>query len=71
MGWDVWLLGLGMVLVLEGLLPFLSPSAWRETMLRLCQMDDARLRMVGLGSMVAGLLPVSYTHLTLPTILLV
>ena len=37
MGWDVWLLGLGMVLVLEGLLPFLSPSAWRETMLRLCQ----------------------------------
>ena len=45
MGWDVWLLGLGMVLVLEGLLPFLSPSAWRETMLRLCQMDDARLRI--------------------------
>jgi len=44
-----------LVLVVEGLLPFLSPRTWRETMLRIARFTDGQLRMVGLLSIVAGL----------------
>ncbi len=47
-----------LVLVIEGLLPFLAPRAWRETMLRLARFSDGQLRMIGLLSIAAGL--VSY-----------
>ncbi len=47
-----------LVLVIEGLLPFLAPRTWRETMLRLAQLTDGQLRTIGLLSIVAGL--VSY-----------
>ena len=51
-----WLLGaLGLMLVLEGLLPFLSPSSWRATITRLLQLSDGQLRFVGLASVLAGL----------------
>ncbi|MBS0314169.1 MAG: DUF2065 domain-containing protein [Burkholderiales bacterium] len=45
-----------LVLVIEGLLPFLSPRNWRETMLRLARFSDGQLRTVGLIAIVLGLL---------------
>ena len=51
-----WLVALALVLVIEGILPFLAPRAWRETMSRIGQLTDGQLRFIGLGSMVAGLL---------------
>ena len=45
----------GLVLVLEGLLPLLAPSVWRETFIRMIKFTDGQLRFVGLGSMVGGL----------------
>jgi len=52
-----WLLGaLGLMLVLEGLMPFLSPSSWRTMFARLLQLSDGQLRFVGLSSMLLGLL---------------
>lgn len=53
---DIWIIALGLMLILEGLLPFLSPGGWRETMRRITELDDRQIRMVGLGSMTAGLL---------------
>ncbi|KAF1022784.1 MAG: hypothetical protein GAK30_00941 [Paracidovorax wautersii] len=53
---DIWIIGLGIMLILEGLLPFLSPGSWRETMRRIAELDDRHIRLVGLGSMMAGLL---------------
>lgn len=50
------LMALGLMLVVEGLLPFLSPSSWRETMLRVAQFKDGQLRFLGLGSILVGLL---------------
>lgn len=51
-----WLIGaLALMLVLEGLLPFLSPSTWREVFSRALDMTDGQLRFVGLASMLAGL----------------
>ncbi len=47
---------LALVLVLEGVLPFLIPDLWRETFRKLTEMSDGQLRFIGLSSMLAGLL---------------
>ena len=44
-----------LVLVVEGLLPFIAPKVWRETMNKVAQLNDGQLRMVGLFSIVIGL----------------
>ena len=47
----------GLVLVIEGLWPFVSPQRWRETMLRVATtLDDRLLRGFGLASMICGLI---------------
>ena len=45
-----------LMLVLEGVLPFLAPSAWRETFRRLIALSDGQLRFVGLSSMLIGII---------------
>lgn len=50
------LLALALMLVIEGLLPFLLPGIWRDTFRRLTEMSDGQIRFVGLSSMLAGLL---------------
>jgi len=50
------LMALALMLVIEGLLPFLAPKVWRETFLRLMQLSDGQIRFFGLTSMIAGLL---------------
>jgi uncharacterized protein len=53
---DNLLPALALMLVIEGVLPFLLPRVWRESFSRLVQMTDGQLRFVGLGSMLAGLM---------------
>ena len=43
-----------LVLVLEGLLPFLAPGAWRDAFRRLTELSDGQLRFVGLISIAIG-----------------
>ena len=50
------LIAFALMLVLEGLVPFLAPSAWRETFRRLIQMSDGQVRFIGLTSMLAGII---------------
>jgi uncharacterized protein YjeT (DUF2065 family) len=51
-----WILGaVGLVLVIEGLLPLLSPGAWRQTFERALQLRDGQLRFIGLLSVLIGL----------------
>jgi uncharacterized protein YjeT (DUF2065 family) len=45
-----------LMLVIEGLLPFLFPTVWRDAFRRLTEMSDGQIRFVGLSSMLAGLL---------------
>jgi uncharacterized protein len=45
-----------LMLVIEGVLPFLLPALWRETFRRLTEMSDGQIRFIGLTSMLAGLL---------------
>jgi uncharacterized protein len=52
----VFLTAFGLMLVFEGLLPFIAPKAWRETFKRMTELKDGQLRFVGLFSIVGGLL---------------
>lgn len=52
-----WLWGaLALMLVVEGLLPFFSPQAWRQVFERATRLSDGQIRFMGLSSMVIGLL---------------
>ena len=50
------LMALGLMLILEGLLPLLVPQAWRDTFKRMVELKDGQLRFVGLVSIVGGLI---------------
>lgn len=53
---DVFLPALALMLVLEGVLPFLAPTAWREAFTRMIRFNDGQVRFMGLISMAAGLI---------------
>lgn len=54
--WHELLMGLALMLVIEGVLPFLSPAMMRQAFLSLARMDDRALRLSGLLSMVMGVI---------------
>ncbi len=43
-----------LVLIIEGLLPFLSPATWREGVSQMLACEDRTLRLVGGGAMLLG-----------------
>jgi len=51
-----FLMAFALMLVIEGALPFLAPSLWRDTFRRITKMTDGQIRFVGLTSMMIGLL---------------
>ena len=59
---ETLLVAFGLMLVLEGVLPFLAPSIWRETFLRITKLADGQLRFMGLTSMLVGLLILIFTR---------
>jgi len=52
--WQQLLIGLGLVLVIEGILPALNPHGFRQAMLMVAQLDERALRVFGVVSMVVG-----------------
>jgi hypothetical protein len=42
------------MLVIEGLVPFLAPSAWRDTFRRIIEMRDGQIRFIGAASIACG-----------------
>ena len=53
---ELLLAGLALMLLFEGVLPFVSPRAWKDAFRRILALPDGQLRMAGLASMVAGLI---------------
>jgi uncharacterized protein YjeT (DUF2065 family) len=49
------LLALALMLVIEGVLPFLAPRVWRETFRRVVGLADGQIRFIGLASMLTGI----------------
>lgn len=60
--WTHLLVALGLVFVLEGILPFLNPNGIRRSLLQIVQLSDRALRLIGLSSMLAGLLMIYLFH---------
>lgn len=54
MAWSDLFSAVALLLVLEGIVPFMSPDALRKTYQRLMDMDDRTIRVSGFVSMVAG-----------------
>ncbi|MDX1733826.1 MAG: DUF2065 domain-containing protein [Halioglobus sp.] len=52
--WEVLPVAIALVLVIEGLLPFISPAAWRSMLAAANDLDDRAIRGVGLASMLLG-----------------
>ncbi|MBV60242.1 DUF2065 domain-containing protein [Abyssibacter profundi] len=53
--WEDVLRALALVLIIEGMMPFLSPTRWRLLLARVAATDDRTLRTAGLIAMIAGL----------------
>ena len=47
---------LALVLIFEGLLPFIAPSAWRRVFTQMLQLEDGQIRFFGLLCVLSGLL---------------
>jgi uncharacterized protein YjeT (DUF2065 family) len=48
-------LAFALMLVLEGLLPFLAPAAWRDMFRRVTELSDGQIRFIGLVAILIGL----------------
>lgn len=53
---EVLFAAFALMLVIEGILPFVAPRLWREAFSRLVEMKDGQIRFAGMMSMAAGLL---------------
>ncbi|HWR78523.1 MAG TPA: DUF2065 domain-containing protein [Thiobacillus sp.] len=49
-----WLVAIGLLLVIEGVLPFAAPAVWREGFRRVLELNDGQLRFIGAASMLGG-----------------
>jgi uncharacterized protein len=59
---DDLLRAIALVLVIEGMLPFASPSVWRQAMRQAGELPDHVLRTIGIISMLGGLLILYLMH---------
>ena len=54
--WHELIIAIALLLVIEGILPFLSPDQLRKVLIMMIRMDDRQLRFSGLTSMLVGVL---------------
>jgi hypothetical protein len=53
--WDDLLAATALLLVIEGILPFISPQRFREALIQAARFSDRAMRIMGLASMLIGL----------------
>lgn len=53
---EYWLVAFGLMLVIEGMTPFLFPALWRNALRRLSMLADGQVRFIGLTMMLVGVL---------------
>jgi len=54
--WREFGIAISLMLVIEGIIPFLYPGRWRKLVASLAEIDDKALRLMGLGSMITGII---------------
>lgn len=58
-----WALALGLMLLLEGILPFLFPKQWRDIFERITRLSDGQIRFLGLVALLCGLVMLGLVHI--------
>ena len=58
-GNSIWM-ALAIVLVVEGLMPFLSPTSWRNAFEQALKMSNGQIRFFGMCSVVLGILAIAF-----------
>lgn len=58
--WDVLLAGVALMLIFEGIMPFVAPEAWKKTMRQVVDLSSGQLRFVGMLAIAAGLFLLSF-----------
>ena len=53
--WEVLLAGGALMLIFEGIVPFVSPNAWKNTMCQALALSNGQLRFLGLLAILVGL----------------
>ena len=56
---SIWL-ALAMVLVLEGLLPMVSPTSWRKAFMQALKLNDGQIRFFGLCCFLLGAMAIGF-----------
>jgi hypothetical protein len=54
--WEELGTAIALLLVIEGIMPFMNPESWRKTLRTISEMDDGTLRIIGLSSMIFGVI---------------
>ncbi len=60
--WEELGIAFALLLVIEGIMPFLNPSGWRQTLRTVSEMDDKDLRIIGFLSMAIGVIVLYIIH---------
>ena len=53
--WTDLFAALAIVCIIEGIMPFINPSAMKRLLARMASMEEREMRIAGLVSMLAGL----------------
>ena len=59
---ESFIIALGLVLILEGIVPLAFPTLWKDTFRRITSLEDGQLRFVGLMAVVAGIMVLLAMH---------
>lgn len=57
-----FVIAVGLVLILEGIVPLVFPSLWKDTFRRIIGLEDGQLRFVGLMAVVSGVMVLLAMH---------
>ena len=57
-----FIIALGLVLILEGIVPLVFPSIWKDTFRRITGLEDGQLRFIGLMAVASGVVVLLAMH---------
>ena len=60
--WENIGIAVALILIIEGFMPFLNPTGWRESLRQVSEMDEKTLRTVGFFSMMFGVILLYLVH---------
>lgn len=59
-----WVVAFGLMLLLEGIIPFVFPKQWRDTINRITRLSDGQIRFLGLIAVLCGLTMLVFVYLS-------